>query len=650
MFRRIENTLEPDPSFPANVKELGFFINSSGDIRMINAPEKPYVYHATNNDRVNEVRREAMQTCQRKEVEQRLSYLGLNCIHLPDFAMTKPNGPHVPILAPLPEVLKTRKRIIVLVNDTMQDLGILAYRQLQRELGVNGGSVVNFVKEMIKRSSADNDAEKDASIFRDGYVLEDKATTPALIVLNTGQLLYSHKYDRAMTLRSWSAMPRKSVAHDMIRIHDEENRVPGHRDAKDHVTTVFDQVICNPDRVSADAEVYVIAIEDGTESVFKLLTDNFDKYGTRITAMALIHSLVDDSQVKDRRVRAFLHQRARQWRFSDLTSDPQHCTDLPNSYDRQADQCPSKDTPSIMQSNKHISWHESISTGAIPTLTKALDRLAVSIIPSAHSTTRKEENEEKIAEWSSGQAVICPTFAGGNNSVGECIFTYPPVQHAILSFFQDVAQDPLHYRNPPGLKAYTVAPQPSPDHPLVLSPINNNNDDNSGDDDDTGVNFGAPTLQMTPEQAELEEARERLAELRVAFTACPDGISELVQGRTKLGKKIKVMETRVEDLEHKTSKALLLLGGGSGSAGDHGGLIAPGGEREEKDQKKGGNWKMQVEGPKVPFAGTMVDSELLKAAGLVESAEEGLGLSAGAGAVQDQHARGGHEDEEKAFV
>jgi hypothetical protein len=362
--------------------------------------------------------------------------------------------------------------------------------------------------------------------------------------------------------------------------------------------------------------------------------------------MALIHSLVDDSQVKDRRVRAFLHQRARQWKFSDLTSDPQHCTDLPNSYDRQADQCPSKDTPSIMQSTKHISWHESISTGVVPTLTKALHHLAVSITPSTHNTTRKEENEEKIAEWSSGQAVICPTFAGGNNSVGECIFTYPPVQHAILSFFQDVAQDPLHYRNPPGLKAYTVAPQPSPDHPLALSPINNNGDD----DDDIGINFGAPTLQMTPEQAELEEARERLAELRVAFTACPDGISELVQGRAKLGKKIKVMETRVDDLENKTKKALLLGGGGSGGSGDHGGLIVPGEEREEKDKKKGGNWKMQVEGPKVPFAGTMVDSELLMAAGLVESAEEGLGLSAGAGAVQDKHARGGHEDEEKASV
>jgi hypothetical protein len=61
MFRRVQDTLEPDPSFPAHLKELGFFINLSGGIRMINSPEKPYVYHATNNERVNEVRREAMQ-------------------------------------------------------------------------------------------------------------------------------------------------------------------------------------------------------------------------------------------------------------------------------------------------------------------------------------------------------------------------------------------------------------------------------------------------------------------------------------------------------------------------------------------------------------------------------------------------------------
>jgi hypothetical protein len=177
-------------------------------------------------------------------------------------------------LAPSPEVLKTRKRVIVLVNDATQDLGILAYRQLQRELGINGGSVINFVKELIKRSATDNTAEQDEEIFKDGFKLEDASNTPALVVLNTGQLLYSHKYDQAMTLRSWSALPRKSITHDMIRIHEEENRVEGHRNPQEHVKTVFDEVICNPERVAADAEVYVIAIEDGTESILNVLKDD----------------------------------------------------------------------------------------------------------------------------------------------------------------------------------------------------------------------------------------------------------------------------------------------------------------------------------------------------------------------------------------
>ncbi|KAI4956675.1 hypothetical protein J4E91_000888 [Alternaria rosae] len=597
MFRRIEDTLEPDPSFPADLNQLGFFINLSGDIRMIDAPEKPYVYHATNNERVNEVRREAMQTCQRKEAEKRLSYLGLECIHLPGFATTKPNGPHVPILAPLPEVLKTRKRLIVLVNDTMQDIGILAHRQLQRELGINGGSVVNFVKEMVKCSATDNTAEGDAKIFKDGHVLQDKIYTPALMVLNAGQLLYSHKYDQAMTLRSWSAMPRKSIAHDMVRIHDNENRVPGHENAKKHVKTVFDEVICNPDRVAADAEVYVIAIEDGTESILNLLTHDFGKYGTRITAMALIHSLIDDSQIKDEQIRAFMHQRTRQWRFSDLTCNPQHCIDLPTGYNRQVNGPSSADAPSTMQSIKHMSWHASIPEGPVSALTKAFHRLALSVTssaaPSAPAATSTSTSGEENTEWSSGQTVICPTFAGGDNSVGECVFTYPPTQHAILSFFQDVAQDPVNYRNPPSLKIFTEAPQPSPENPLALSPDHEN---------DAEIYFQNLVSQTTSEQAELDEARERLVELQVALSACPTNAAELDKGRVRLEGKVKSIEAKIGSLEVK--------------ALSHGGLAA--GEMVEKRE----DWKPQVEGPKVPFAGTMVDSELLKAAGLMETMDE----------------------------
>ncbi|KAF1838529.1 hypothetical protein BDW02DRAFT_623974 [Decorospora gaudefroyi] len=598
MFRRIEESLEPDPAFPADLRQLGFFVNNVGAIRMIDAPDKPYVFHATNNERVNEVRREAMQTCQRNETEKRLAYVGLNCIHLPKFAMTKPNGPHVPILAPAPEMLKMRKRVIVLVNDSSQDLGILAYRQLQRELGINGGSLVNFVKNIIKRSATENSAEQDEEIFHDQFKLHDENATPALVVLNTGQLLYSHKYDQAMTLRSWSAMPRKSITHDMVLIHEEENRVDGHRNPSEHVRTVFDQIICNPERVAADAEVYVIAIEDGTEHILDLLADDLRLTHHRSGA---IHSLIDDSQIKNPQLRAFLHQRARQWKYTDVTSNPLHCTHLPDDYEEDLKNHPPLDSSSIMKSAKHIAWHENVrkaEEGVMSAVTNALHRFAVSV-----SATKKKdlvpEAPDAPTEWASGQAVVCPTFAGGDNSVAECVFTDSTVQNAILSFFEEVAQDPETYRNP-AMEIHNKAPQPTPDNPLVLSA------------DHVDIDFAALPAEMSPEQAELDSARQKLAEMRIEFDACPVGVQELEKGRDKLAKNIIKMQTKVEELEKKA------LG--------HGGLKA--GEAVEKRE----NWKPQTEGPKVPFAGTMVDSELLKAAGLVESA------------------KGGEGDEEKAFI
>jgi hypothetical protein len=122
----------------------------------------------------------------RQETEKRLSALGINRIYLPDFKITKPEGPHVPILAPLPAILKIRKRIIVLVNDAIQNLGILAYRQMQRELGLNGASVVDLVKKIIKRSVTGDAVEKYKDIFDDSFKVTDDNDIPALIVLNNG--------------------------------------------------------------------------------------------------------------------------------------------------------------------------------------------------------------------------------------------------------------------------------------------------------------------------------------------------------------------------------------------------------------------------------------------------------------------------------
>lgn len=324
--------------------------------------------------------------------------------------------------------------------------------------------------------------------------------------------------------------------------------------------------------------------------LYMQLTQIVERYGTRITAMALVHSLIDDSQIKDPRVRAFLHQRSREWRYSDLTADAQHCIELPGNY--SSHKAPLEET-----ATKHIAWNEQApKLGPLATVTNALHRLVVAATP------KQSEIPPPVTDtatgWSSGQAAICPTFAGGYEYAGECVFTYPPVQHAVLSFFEEVAQDPEHYCNP-NLEAYTAAPQPTPDNPLVLDPADGN-----------GEGASLPP-EMTPEQAELDEAKEKLERMKLALEACPKNVPNLQQGRQKLVEKIGNQHVKVENLQKKT-----LACGGLGAG-------------EAPEQRE--NWKPQMEGPKVKFAGADVDSELLKAAGLLDTAEEALASIGNAG-------------------
>ena len=141
--------------------------------------------------------------------------------------------------------------------------------------------MINFAKEMVKYSAlADNQESPEAvqTIFDGGTGVEDDRDTPGLIVMNTGQLLYSHKYNRSMTTRSWCALPRKSIAHDHIRIHDRENYVEGHRNPTEHTKSVFDQLLCDPERVAPDAEVYVIAIEGGASNILEVFKEDCKWY------------------------------------------------------------------------------------------------------------------------------------------------------------------------------------------------------------------------------------------------------------------------------------------------------------------------------------------------------------------------------------
>jgi hypothetical protein len=249
-----------------------------------------------------------------------------------------------------------------------------------------------------------------------------------------------------------------------------------------------------------------------------------------------------------------------------------------------------QDSPLRARTTKHISWNEEISKGSVLSgITGALHRLVVSVTPSKEVDETAEASNGSDG-WSSGEVAICPTFAGGRESTGECIFTHFAVQHAILDFFEDVAQSPENYRNP-DFKVYNPAPQPTPDNPLALDP-----------DSSEVAGFASLPPEMTPEQAEVDMAKEKIDQMMLALKACPTRVSELQQGRNKLVERIANQKVKILELEKKA--------------------LATGGLKAEEAPKQRENWQPQKEGTKVKFAGADIDSELLKAAGLIDTAEE----------------------------
>ncbi|KAF2021590.1 hypothetical protein BU24DRAFT_23349 [Aaosphaeria arxii CBS 175.79] len=591
MFRVKESGLPPDISEPADLKKLGYFVNNIGQIRMIEFPEKDYHFHWYNQERHNEVRREAMQVCQRNEVDQRLRALGVERLYLPQLTNIKPDEPHVPILAPPIHVLNNRKRLIVIINDSLQDLGILAYRQLQRDLGINGGSVVNFTKELIKRSRQTDDS---CEIFADGASVDDESSVPGLIVMNCGQLVYSHMHKQTMTLRSWSALPRKSLCHDQILIHPEYNRVEGHRTAKEHIKWVFDHVINNKDMVNADTEVYVIAIENGAENLLEILNDSFEEYAPRLTALTLINSYVSDTQINNVALKRYLRDRTRQWKVTSSSNNPEDCIEIPNDdADPPISNVSSKsgaDSPVAgYHTNTHISWLEALGSPTSSTSTKVRYDPRIPANDAAHGQPIGSNDSDYDDDLS--QAALCPTFADDDNvaGAGECVFTSLKVQNCILSFFESVAQSPVDYRNP---RFKITAREPEYGDKAA----------NEMDlETDTGYEPLVPLELSSPEYLQTRDAKEELIRMTAALHNMPPDNEDLEEGRISLEKRIAVAKV---ELERATQKAL--------AAG-----ALPKGEAQEARSE----WKFVGGGPKMDFAGTQVDVELVRAAGLYDTAE-----------------------------
>ncbi|CAF9933211.1 hypothetical protein IMSHALPRED_009092 [Imshaugia aleurites] len=285
MFRRLSSSLPKDPEFPADLEKLGYYINEKDQIRSIAHPDEEFNFFISKNERVREMQRDAFDTCIRNELSVRFEASGLNITRLPLNA--GPSDPHVPILTS--SNLATANRLIVYFGESMQDLGIFAHRIIGQD-SIASGSALDFVHTIQSR--------------------EDSANT-AVIIANLGQLVWYRRGQRAMTIASWNALPRKTGVGNAMRIDAVKNRVPGNGSTKEHVKSVFEDVLGK--LAKQDAVIDVIGLGEGAEEAVGYLDQNWEHWERKVKAICVGLGFVwrVGHEIQNKKILDFWGKRAR---------------------------------------------------------------------------------------------------------------------------------------------------------------------------------------------------------------------------------------------------------------------------------------------------------------------------------------------------
>ena len=141
-------------------------------------------------------------------------------------------------------------RVTVVFGEPVQDLGIWAYRSVGED-GINFGSAVNFAKGVLGDSA--------------------ETSTTALVIANTGQVLWHCASSRAVTQRTWEAADRP-VGPWGPATKSWRNEIPGNRDWREHIQYTFEHVISpwlDPKKC-----VDIIGLSEGGEYALEYLQRN----------------------------------------------------------------------------------------------------------------------------------------------------------------------------------------------------------------------------------------------------------------------------------------------------------------------------------------------------------------------------------------
>lgn len=292
-----------------------YFVDPDSDeIRLISAPSYYLNYFISKNVRHNDRQRFAFTTAvQDQLIRPRLEALGLVRLALP--LGTNPaaaaDKPHVPIYVSAD--LAQKKRVVVIFGESEQELGVIAHRVVGGRGGVDKGSMVGIVKALQGQGQGKghNDKSFSSSSTSQDHDHDHDDDSPGIILANTGELWWWPEGRRGLTARQSHAVPMRSCVH-WGRFYDAAaNAVPGHASVDQHVASVFEGVLDNPDLVGPGAEVQVVGVTDGAVAAEAYLDRNWGRWAGRVGCLAMLGAGVDAASLKSEEFKVFLREKSR---------------------------------------------------------------------------------------------------------------------------------------------------------------------------------------------------------------------------------------------------------------------------------------------------------------------------------------------------
>jgi hypothetical protein len=274
-FRRTSADLPKDVEFPADLAKLDFKVNADGRIVEIHNAKEFFKFEKYDKYDTNQRRYNAMHQAVRAKAHKILASMGIAPVYIDltddmkshHVGGKKPVAPSMKILASPGFSQFDDKELYLIIGDSKQDLGIWSRKTVLTEGGIEHGSAIGLVAAL--RGIAQPTKVENSPLPKD-----KESNLPGVIILNPGELLYSHKDKDNMSAATWHDRQREHAFAHQYKITEEHNLLPGHQTPGMHAK-LFLRGFLKP-VIGYRTRVNIITIGDASEAVLECLNEDFN--------------------------------------------------------------------------------------------------------------------------------------------------------------------------------------------------------------------------------------------------------------------------------------------------------------------------------------------------------------------------------------